>query len=102
MAKSFIENKFCVLLSLLYGKIIVKGATFKAVRLHGTRERLFVFQIVIIFIHILWPASIFISAVGVVRALKFIYFILFFYWRVENSLSWSCELLFILDIARKL
>jgi hypothetical protein len=53
------------------------GASFKAVRLHGARERLFVFQIAMIFIRILWPASIFISGVWIVRAFKFIYFILF-------------------------
>ena len=84
---------------LLYAKIIVKGASFKAVRLHGARERLLVFQIVMILIHILRPASIFIS--GVVSALKFINFIFFFYWRV-NSLYRSCNLFFILEIARKL
>ena len=78
----------------------MKEISFKAVRLHGARERLFVFQIVMIFMHILWPASIFILGAGVVRALKFIYFI--FYLRVDNSSSRRCDLLFILDIARKL
>ena len=39
-------------------------ASFKAVLLFGAREQLFVFQIVVIFIHILWHASIFISGVG--------------------------------------
>ena len=53
----------------------MKGTSFKAVRLHGARERLFAFQIVMILIHISWPASIFISGIGVVRALNFFYFI---------------------------
>lgn len=55
----------------------MKGTSFKAVRLHGARERLFAFQIVMILIHISWPASIFISGIGVVRALNFFLFYFF-------------------------